>query len=146
MRRFLWIAIGLCLSISLTQGAQAEEWTKSFNITGRAELRVDTSDAQIHVETWNEKKIEAHITSSKWGFGQGGIQVHDHQTGDSVELEVRFPHGFPIMSIGDRRTVIEIRMPVSTSPGATAFTRVPSVATSRARPIAKVLIAPLLAA
>src|SRR5438477_4662549 len=111
MRRFLWIAIGLCLSVSLAQGAQAEEWTKSFNITGRAELRVDTSDAQIHVETWDQKKIEAHITSSKWGFGQGGIQVHDHQTGDSVELEVRFPHGFPIMSIGDRRTVIEIRMP-----------------------------------
>ena len=111
MRRLLWIAIGLCLSNSLAQGAQPEEWTKSFNITGRAELRVDTSDAQIHVETWDEKKIEAHITSSKWGFGQGGIQVHDHQTGDSVELEVRFPHGFPIMSIGDRRTVIEIRMP-----------------------------------
>ena len=62
MRRFLWIAIGLCLSNSLAQGAQPEEWTKSFNITGRAELRVDTSDAQIHVETWDEKKIEAHIT------------------------------------------------------------------------------------
>ena len=45
------------------------------------------------------------------GFGQGGIEVIDHQTGDSVELEVRFPHGVHVMSMGDRRTVIEIHMP-----------------------------------
>ena len=57
------------------------------------------------------KKIEARVTSNKWGFGQGGIEVIDHQTGDSVELEVRFPHGIHIMSIGDRRMMIEIDMP-----------------------------------
>lgn len=111
MRRLLWIALSLCLFISLPRAAQAEEWNKTFDVAGQPELRVETSDAQIHVDTWDEKKIEAHITSTKWGFGQGGIQVHDHQSGDTVELEVRFPHGFPIMSIGDRRTIIEIRMP-----------------------------------
>ena len=45
------------------------------------------------------------------GIGQGGVQVFDHQTGDTVEIEVRFPHGIHIMSIGDRRTVVEIHMP-----------------------------------
>ena len=111
MRRLLWMALGLCLAISVTRAAYAEEWTKTFDITGQPELRVDTSDAQIHVDAWDEKKIEVHITSTKWGFGQGGIQVHDHQSGDLVELEVRFPHGFSILNIGDRRTIIDIRMP-----------------------------------
>jgi putative adhesin len=111
MRRLLWIALGLGFSLSLTQAAQAEEWNKTYTITGQPEMRVDTSDAQIHVDTWDEKKIEVHITSTKWGFGQGGIQIHEHQSGDSVELEVRFPHGFPVMKIGDRRTIIEIHMP-----------------------------------
>jgi hypothetical protein len=111
MRRMGWAAAGLAVVLTLSLGALGEDWNKTFAITGTAELRVETSDAQIHVDTWDEKKIEAHISSTKLGFGQGGIEVRDHQTGDSVELEVRFPHGVHIMSIGDRRTVIEIRMP-----------------------------------
>jgi hypothetical protein len=109
--RFLWVGIGLWVALSLSLLAQCEEWTKTFTITGQPELRVETSDAAIHVDTWDQKAIEARVTSQKWGFGQGGVQVFDHQTGDSVEIEVRFPHGIHIMSVGDRRTLIEIRMP-----------------------------------
>jgi hypothetical protein len=111
MRRLLWISVGLWMSLTLSLIAQGEEWTKTFTITGQPELRVETSDAAIRVDTWDQKTIEARVTSTKWGFGQGGIQVYDHQTGDTVEIEVRFPHGIHIMSIGDRRTVIEIHMP-----------------------------------
>jgi hypothetical protein len=111
MRRYLWVGVGWWVSLSLALLAQGEEWSKSFTITGQPELRVETSDAAIHVDTWDQKTIEARVTSQKWGFGQGGIQVFDHQTGDSVEIEVRFPHGIHILSVGDRRTLIEIRMP-----------------------------------
>jgi Putative adhesin len=111
MRRLLWITIGWAVLASLSLAAQGEEWNKSFSISGQADLRVETSDAQIHVDTWDQKKIEARVTSDKWGFGQGGIEVRDHQTGDSVELEARFPHGVHIMSIGNRRTIVEIHMP-----------------------------------
>jgi Putative adhesin len=111
MRRAMWVVVGLCLTACVSPLASGEEWTKTFNINGRAELRVETSDAHIRVDTWDEKKIEARVTSSKWGIGQGGIEVIDHQTGDSVEIEVRFPHGIHIMNIGERRTIIEIHMP-----------------------------------
>jgi DUF4097 and DUF4098 domain-containing protein YvlB len=111
MQRWSWIAAGLWVAVCLSAAGWAEEWNKSFPISGQADLRVETSDAQIRVDTWDEKKIDAHITSTKWGFGQGGIQVYDHQTGDAVEIEVRFPHGVHIMSVGERRTVIEIHMP-----------------------------------
>jgi hypothetical protein len=111
MQRLLSIVIAFCAFATASRTAQAEEWTKTFTITGRPELRVETSDAAIHVDTWDQKTIEARVTSTKWGFGQGGIQVYDHQTGDNVEIEVRFPHGIHIMSIGDRRTIVEIHMP-----------------------------------
>ncbi|MGC2196205.1 MAG: DUF4097 family beta strand repeat-containing protein [Terriglobales bacterium] len=111
MRRLLWIAVGLWVLASLSPVAQGEEWNKTFNINGQADLRVETSDAHIRVDTWDQKKIEARVTSNKWGIGQGGVEVYAHQTGDSVELEVRFPHGIHIMSVGDRRTIIEIHMP-----------------------------------
>src|SRR5215467_5507379 len=111
MRRFFSILIAFCALATVSLSAKAEEWTKTFTITGQPELRVETSDAAIHVDSWDQKTIEARVTSTKWGFGQGGIQVYDHQTGDTVEIEVRFPHGIHIMSIGDRRTIIEIHMP-----------------------------------
>jgi DUF4097 and DUF4098 domain-containing protein YvlB len=111
MRRLLWIGLGIWLTLSLSLWAQGEEWKKSFPISGRAELRVETSDANIRVDTWDQKNIEARVTSDKWGVGQGGIQVFDHQTGDAVEIEVRFPHGLHVFSMGSRRTLVEIHMP-----------------------------------
>lgn len=111
MRRLFWTGLGLWAALFLSLAAQAEEWNKTFAITGQPELRVETSDAAIHVDTWDQSKIEARVTSEKWGFGQGGLQVFDHQTGDSVEIEVRFPRGIHIMNVGNRRTLIEIHMP-----------------------------------
>jgi hypothetical protein len=111
MRRLLWIGVGLWVSLALSMLAQGEEWTKTFPIHRQADLRVETSDAHIRVDTWDQKSIEARVTSDKWGIGQGGIQVYDHQTGDAVEIEVRFPHGVRIFSMGNRRTIIEIHMP-----------------------------------
>ncbi len=111
MRRILLAGFGMWLTLSLSLLAQGEEWKKSFPIGGRAELRVETSDASIHLDTWDQKTIEARVTSEKWGFGQAGIQVIDHQTGDSVEIEVRLPHNFHVFNMGNRRTIIEVHMP-----------------------------------
>jgi len=111
MRRLLWMGMGLSIPLSLSLLAQGEEWKKAFPIAGQAELRVETSDANIRVDTWDQRSIEARVTSEKWGVGQGGIQVYDHQTGDAVEIEVRFPHAVEIFSMGSRRTLIEIHMP-----------------------------------
>jgi DUF4097 and DUF4098 domain-containing protein YvlB len=111
MRRLLWAGLGLWLTLSGAVLVHGEEWKKSFTIGGQPELRVETSDANIRVDTWDQKTIEATVTSEKWGFGQGGIQVFDHQTGDSVEIEVRFPHGLHVFSVGNRKTIVEIHMP-----------------------------------
>ena len=111
MRRLLCIALGIWALLFLAVLAQGEDWTKTFPISGQADLRVETSDANIHVDTWDQKTIAARVTSEKRGIGQGDVEVYDHQTGDSVEIEVRFPHGIHIFSIGNRRTIIEIHMP-----------------------------------
>lgn len=111
MRRLRWIGMGLWLSLSLSLLARAQDWTKTFPIAGKPDLRVETSDADIRVDTWDQKSIEARVTSEKWGVGQGKVEVYDHQTGDSVEIEVRFPHGVHIFQVGNRHTVVEIHMP-----------------------------------
>lgn len=72
--------------------ARADEWSKTYSLSGKPDLRVDTSDANIHVSTWDQNTIEARLTTTRYKIGDGGIRIDEHQTGDVVEIQVRFPH------------------------------------------------------
>jgi DUF4097 and DUF4098 domain-containing protein YvlB len=115
MKRMLRLAgaawVVLAAGLMLSSVAQAEEWSKTFSITDKPDLQVETSDANIHIDTWDDKKIEVRVVSEKWGFGQGGLNVTDHQTGDTVEVQVHFPHTIHFVSVGGRRVDIEVHMP-----------------------------------
>jgi Putative adhesin len=94
--------------------ARADEWSKAFILTGRPDLRVDTSDANIHVSTWDQNTIEARVTTMRYKIGGDGIRIEEHQTGDVVEIDVRYPHshGFGItINGGTHRVDIDIHMP-----------------------------------
>lgn len=109
MKRIQWMLLGLCLVLSAA--ARADEWSKTFTLTGKPELRVETSDADIRVDTWDKNTIEARVTTERWKIGEGGIKVYDRQTGDVVELEVRYPHRNFVFEMGRRRVVVEVHMP-----------------------------------
>ena len=108
MRHF---AINLFTIALLLTAAQAEDWSKTYTVEHAPQLRVDTSDADIRLDTWDQNKIEAHVTTERWKIGEDGIKILERQTGDSVEIEVRFPHRNYVFNVGQRRVVIEIHMP-----------------------------------
>src|ERR1700720_3504624 len=94
--------------------AHADEWSKTYTLTGKPDLRVDTSDANIHVSTWDQNTIEARVTTTRYKIGGDGIRIEEHQSGDMVEIEVRYPHyhGFGItINGGNHRVDIDIHMP-----------------------------------
>src|SRR5215469_10593255 len=91
--------------------ASAEQWSKTYNISGTPDLRVETSDANIRVETWDQKTIEATIISSYYKFGEGGLKVEEHQNGDAVEINLRFPHELHVFSFSNQRVDINIHLP-----------------------------------
>jgi DUF4097 and DUF4098 domain-containing protein YvlB len=98
--------------VLLASSGWAEEWSKTYNISGKADLKVMTSDAGITVDTWDQNKIEARVTTKNYKIGEGGITIHEEQTGDMVVIELRFPHEYLNFSIGgNRRVEINIRMP-----------------------------------
>jgi len=101
----------ILLSLVAALPASADEWSKTFNLTGKPDLRVETSDANIHVTTWDQNTIEARVTTKKYKIGDGGIQIEEHQNGDTVELEVRYPHHAVTIEWGQHRVDIEIHMP-----------------------------------
>jgi DUF4097 and DUF4098 domain-containing protein YvlB len=106
--------IALCLlslSCVLVYPARADEWSQNFSITASPHLQVETSDANIQVDTWENKNIEARVTTSGWKIGDDGIKIYQHQNGDSIEIAVHFPHqaSFGFHHMG--RVYIAIHMP-----------------------------------
>jgi len=112
-----WLFMGLILSGLICSWAalpaRADEWSKTYTLTGKPDLRVDTSDANIHVSTWDQNTIEARVTTTRYKIGDDGIRIEEHQTGDEVEIDVHFPHshGVTIDWGNSRRVDIYIHMP-----------------------------------
>src|SRR5271167_3740180 len=111
MKRFALVALGVWLATA--SFARADEWSKTYTITGKPDLRVETSDANIHVDTWDQKTIEARVTSEHYKIGEHGLRIEEHQSGDSVELEIHFPHDVHMFSFNMHgyRVEVEIHMP-----------------------------------
>jgi hypothetical protein len=111
MKYFALFALGICFAVAPL--ARADEWSKTYTITGRPELRVETSDANIHVDTWDQKTIEARVTSEHYKIGERGLKIEEHQSGDSVEIQIRFPHDVHIINFNFHgyEVNVEIHMP-----------------------------------
>jgi DUF4097 and DUF4098 domain-containing protein YvlB len=95
--------------------ARADDWSKTYTLTGKPDLRVETSDADIHVSTWDQNTIEAKVTTTRYKIGEDGIRIEEHQAGDVVEIGVHYPrsHGISINwgNSVSHRVDINIHMP-----------------------------------
>ena len=101
----------LAAAVICVTPVRAEEWSKTYTLSGTPDLRVETSDANIHVDTWDQNSIEAVILSNHYKFGPGGLQVEERQSGGTVEINLRFPHDFHFGDFVRRRVDINIHMP-----------------------------------
>lgn len=97
--------------IAFALPAYADEWSATYKLSGSPDLRVETSDADIRVSTWDQNSIEARVTTTRDKIGEGGIQIEEHQSGDTVEIHVRYPHHNFSVGWGNHKVTIEIRMP-----------------------------------
>jgi DUF4097 and DUF4098 domain-containing protein YvlB len=111
MKRFVLVALVACLAAA--PFGRADEWSKTYTLTGKPDLRVETSDANIRVDTWDQKTIEARVVSEHYKIGGRGLRIEEHQSGDSVQLEIHFPHDVHIISfnVHSYRVDVEIHMP-----------------------------------
>ena len=103
------------LVFALITLGHADDWSKTYDLTGKPELRVEASDANIHIEPWDQNKIEARVTTRGWHIGVGGgVEIVDHQQGNAVEIEIReHLHAHISIGVDTRRIDVEIHMPRS---------------------------------
>jgi len=102
----------LLVSLAFTASALADDWSKTYDLTGKPSLRVDAGDASIRIENWDQNKIEAHVTTRGWHIGTDDVKIVERQQGNSVDIEIRQPNRHHVsFGIEARRTELEIRMP-----------------------------------
>jgi hypothetical protein len=74
--------------------AFADDWAKSYNVTGHPDLRVTTDDGSVTIRPWDQNRIDARVITTGWRIAPGEVKIHEVQTGDRVEIEVRVPQHF----------------------------------------------------
>lgn len=103
--------LAMSMAIAISGAASADDWSKTFQISGHPELRVNVNDGSVTIRTWDRKEIEARVTTVRWKI-PSEVQVVEHQSGDRVELEVRMPHRMFTLNFGQRTSIqVELRVP-----------------------------------
>jgi DUF4097 and DUF4098 domain-containing protein YvlB len=100
------------LSMILVSRAHAEEYVKSYNVTGPATVRIKVDDSSVHVTTSDTNQVEFRVTSQGFSAVEVGGKLHidSQQNGNDVELTVRLASHF-VIGFSNRRLTTEVRMP-----------------------------------
>jgi Putative adhesin len=101
----------LLATLTLAPGARAEEWTKSYTVSGRAQVRVDTNDGAVRIATGDAKQVEFRVIYEGYELNKN-MHIDSRQDGDSVQLNARVMGHWGFSWGHNRRGPrIEVRMP-----------------------------------
>ena len=89
MRRMYWPLILLVLASPFTF---ADEWHKTFTVSGKPDLRIEVGDGSVSIHPSDHNQIDARVTTQGWKISDSEVRVVEHQSGDRVEIDVRVPH------------------------------------------------------
>ena len=110
------LRLGMACAALLTLAAaaprvKAEEVVKSYTVSGRANVRVDTNDGSVRVTTGDNKQVEFRVEYQGYELGKT-LRVDSRQDGDKVELTARITgHWGFSWGKNTRGLHIEVRMP-----------------------------------
>src|SRR5271168_5604546 len=106
------VAAALLTSVALVPLASAADWpAKTYTVSGRANVRIDTNDGSVRVTTSDSKEVQFSVQYDGYELDKN-LHIESHQSGDQVELVARVTGhwGFSWGGHG-RRLHIEVRMP-----------------------------------
>jgi DUF4097 and DUF4098 domain-containing protein YvlB len=107
------VALGfLLLSVAmLAPRAQAEEWTKSYTVSGRAQVRVETNDGAVQIYTGSSKQVDFRVLYDGFEINKS-LHVDSRQEGDTVQINARVSGHWRFSWGNNHRNIrIEVHMP-----------------------------------
>ena len=102
--------LALITAATLAPRANATDWTQSYTVSGRAQVRVDTNDGAVRVMTSDTKEVAFRVIYEGFELNKT-LHVDSNQNGDSVQINARVSGHWGFSWGRGRRIEIEVRMP-----------------------------------
>jgi DUF4097 and DUF4098 domain-containing protein YvlB len=102
------LALSGLIPLAATQ-AHAEEYVKSYTVTGRATVRVQADDSSVRVISSDAQKVEFRVTYEGYELGNT-LFLESRQNGNEVELIEREKNGI-MVGYRNRRLSTEVHVP-----------------------------------
>lgn len=111
-RGILIAAVTLWAACASVPAAHADDWSKTYTISGRADLHVQTDDGDVSITSADQKDVYAHVTTSRYKIGPDDVRVEESQNGDTVNITVKLPHfNWGFWGSHGGRVKVELRVP-----------------------------------
>ena len=78
----LIVPLMLIAALSVVPRAHADEWHKTYNVSGKATVHLETNDGTVRVSTWDGKQIDVRIETVGWKISDSEVRISERQTGD----------------------------------------------------------------
>ena len=102
---------GLVAAAALAPSVRADEWTKSYPVTGRPTVRVNTNDGHVNIETSDTKEVNFRVEYRGYELNKN-LHIESRQAGGRVELEARLTNRWCVFCVNVSRGLrITVRMP-----------------------------------
>src|SRR5271156_4185854 len=101
----------LALSTVAATPTRADDWSKTYQISARADLRVSTDDGDVTIIGSDQKQIDAHVTTEGYKISSSEVRIEESQSGDHVVISVKVPH-FNFSFFGSRHKSIKVELHV----------------------------------
>ncbi len=98
--------------LGLAMPVRADEWTKKYTVTAKPDVRVETNDGNVTVDSWDRKEIDARVETMGWRIAENDVRIVERQTGDRVEFEIRVPRRHWNFDFGGRRRWLKIELKI----------------------------------
>jgi hypothetical protein len=106
------ICIAILVTGSFAARVHAGDFTKSYSVSHRANVHVDTNDGNVRITTGDTNEVEFHVVYKGYELNKT-LHIESHQQGDEVELTARLIGKLPfsLIVLATAKLDIEVRMP-----------------------------------
>jgi len=112
MRRTARITATAAVIAFIALPAHAEQWSKVYKVSGRPDVRVDTNDASIEVNSADANEVAARVITSGYAISPDEVRIErDTQSGNQIDLSVRVPRMRWSWSDSHRSVRVELTVP-----------------------------------